>query len=99
MHELGLITRAALRFVPRLILPAALVLLSAGGASLEAAVPASSPRIVTPLMTGWRFHDGAEPADAASPRFSDAGWQQVALPHSWNALGEYALKNSEKTRN
>jgi len=99
MHELGLITRAALRFVPRLILPAALVLLSAGGASLEAAVPASSPRIVTPLMTGWRFHDGAEPADAASPRFSDSGWQQVALPHSWNALGEYALKNSEKTRN
>ena len=61
----------------------------------------SSPalaRVVTPLDQGWRFHDGPAPIDAALPSFDDSGWGSVNLPHSWNALGEYALHRSDKTR-
>ena len=64
--------------------------------------PGTAPALVrelTPLETGWRFYDGARPAAAALPAFDDSGWQNVRLPHSWNALGEYALHRTEKTRN
>ena len=56
-------------------------------------------RVVTRLSTGWRFHDGSEPLSAAQPTFDDHDWQKVELPHSWNALGEYGLHRTAKTRN
>jgi beta-galactosidase len=42
---------------------------------------------VVDLSTGWRFHkgDGA----AQSQAFSDADWQSVTVPHTWNRIGQY----------
>jgi len=37
------------------------------------------------LDQGWRFLAGDE-ASAPSPGFDDKSWQQVDLPHTWNAL-------------
>lgn len=61
--------------------------------------PPASVREVTPLEADWRFYDGARPIAATLLSFDDSSWQRVQLPHSWNALGEYALHRSEKTRN
>ena len=36
------------------------------------------------LAEGWKFHRGPE-AQAAQPGFTDASWETVALPHTWNA--------------
>ncbi|MCA0198171.1 MAG: DUF4982 domain-containing protein [Proteobacteria bacterium] len=41
-------------------------------------------RTLASLNDGWRYADGAQ-AGAESPGFDDAGWQAVALPHTWNA--------------
>ncbi|MDQ0839907.1 glycoside hydrolase family 2 TIM barrel-domain containing protein [Sphingomonas faeni] len=53
-------------------------------------------RTETTLADGWRFHLGAVAGDATladvtSDGFDDASWQQVAVPHSWNKLGNYAV--------
>ena len=41
-------------------------------------------RLRVTLNDGWRF--AYEPAgEPAAPGFDDAGWQRVALPHTWNA--------------
>ncbi|WP_347304598.1 glycoside hydrolase family 2 TIM barrel-domain containing protein (plasmid) [Croceibacterium sp. TMG7-5b_MA50] len=48
-------------------------------------------RTETPLADGWRFHLGEVAGDASAPGFDDAGWQQVAVPHTWNRLGNYDL--------
>ena len=91
--------RGARRTLMRLALSAAFVLTVLSHASLPAAPPSqASVRVVTPLLNGWRFRDGAEPIEAASPGFDDSSWKPVVLPHSWNALGEYSLTRSQKTR-
>lgn len=65
---------------------AALALLLLASASALAVVPGGhgEPRIRTSLNDAWRYADGAQPG-AESPGFDDAGWQAVALPHTWNA--------------
>ena len=41
-------------------------------------------RLRVTLNDGWRF--AYEPdGEPAAPGFDDAGWQRVALPHTWNA--------------
>jgi beta-galactosidase len=48
---------------------------------------ASNIRSVVDLSAGWRFHKGDDAAQA--PEFSDANWQLVRVPHSWNRIGQY----------
>lgn len=56
-------------------------------------------RIETPLSQDWRFHLGQPAGDPSQPGFDDAGWQAVAVPHTWNALGEYRIGRTAATRN
>ena len=53
---------------------------------MQALAPAaaSGPRIERVLEHGWRFVKQDEPG-AQAPGFDDSAWQQVSLPHTWNA--------------
>jgi len=42
-------------------------------------------RSAVDLSDGWRFHLG-DVADAALSGYDDAGWERVAVPHTWNAV-------------
>ncbi|RJG24136.1 glycoside hydrolase family 2 TIM barrel-domain containing protein [Massilia cavernae] len=57
--------------------------------ALGAAAPASAAdaraRMVTPLVTGWQFTQDDTLADDAALASGGAGWEQVSLPHTWNA--------------
>ena len=46
---------------------------------------AVSPRESMELRRGWRFLRAAAPS-AESPDFDDSSWQEVDLPHTWNAV-------------
>lgn len=47
---------------------------------------ADSPRTMIPLDSGWRFAL-REDADApAAVQFDDSAWEQISLPHTWNAF-------------
>ena len=90
----------AIRTIGRHLVMVAIIAFPAACASAPQHIGSRPPtRVTTPLDQGWRFHDGPEPIDAASPGFDDSSWERVNLPHSWNALGEYALHRSDKTRN
>jgi beta-galactosidase len=57
------------------------------------AAPAASAATYTPpavrqrvdLNTGWRFNKG-DVAGAEATTFNDSAWQQLNVPHTWNAL-------------
>jgi beta-galactosidase len=56
------------------------------------AVPArgakpASPRTELAADAGWKFFLG-DPADAEAPRFADASWRAVDLPHDWSIEGK-----------
>ena len=53
---------------------------------------AASGRAETVLAEGWRFHQGDVSGDATVAGFDDAGWQRVAVPHTWNRVGNYDVK-------
>jgi len=38
-----------------------------------------------PLSAGWKFLK-ADPLGAEKPNVNDAAWEQVSVPHTWNAL-------------
>ncbi|WP_379488519.1 glycoside hydrolase family 2 TIM barrel-domain containing protein [Novosphingobium soli] len=62
------------------------------------ATPAAT-RDVHPLLQGWRFHFGNVQADASRADFDDSGWDQVALPHSWNRIGGYRTQRGPDSNN
>ena len=53
-------------------------------ALLAAGCAGSSPRILTNISRGWRFHR-ADPGGAEKTAFDDSPWTRVDLPHTWNA--------------
>lgn len=56
--------------------------------ALASPAPASSPREVVALDTGWRtaLATTLTPADHPEhPGFDDSGWQVVDVPHNWDA--------------
>lgn len=44
---------------------------------------ALAQRITRTIDSGWKFANITE--DASAPDFEDVQWQQVNLPHTWNA--------------
>ncbi|HEU4642211.1 MAG TPA: glycoside hydrolase family 2 TIM barrel-domain containing protein [Gemmatimonadaceae bacterium] len=84
------------RFMPRTTRPSTLPLLVAlllaaplraqapADASHEGASPAGSPRTRWAIDDDWRYHAGGLNF-AWSPSLSDAGWERVTIPHTWNA--------------
>ena len=52
---------------------------------LPVAPPSPSPRAQIDLDGTWRFYP-ADNVHGPETGFDDAGWQSVAVPHTWNAL-------------
>lgn len=78
---------------------AAIVLALLAGLLALAAHAEDAPRRTLELREGWSFHLGNPASPPQEPGFDDSGWQRVALPHSWNRIGEYALTRSAATSN
>ncbi|MBN2161348.1 MAG: glycoside hydrolase family 2 protein [Pontiellaceae bacterium] len=51
-----------------------------------------SPRKLISINEGWQFHKG-DVAGAEAFAFSDADWERVDIPHTWNALDGQNGKN------
>ncbi|WP_165830966.1 glycoside hydrolase family 2 TIM barrel-domain containing protein [Sphingomonas pokkalii] len=56
--------------------------------------PSTEPRAVLDLSKGWRFHFGDAGDAPAAPDFEDSAWQPVAVPHTWNKVGTYAVQRA-----
>src|SRR3546814_4871175 len=54
--------------------------------ALTAAMPAEA-REVQALADGWSFAFGIADELPARPGFDDSDWAKVAVPHTWNRLG------------
>jgi len=52
----------------------------------------SSPRVVFSADADWKFALG-DPADASSPKFDDASWRTLTIPHDWSIEGPPNQKN------
>lgn len=59
----------------------------------------AQPRQVTDLSKGWKFRFGSDGEPPLSPELDDSGWDTVAVPHTWNHIGEYASQRSAATDN
>ncbi len=86
------------------ILLAALAALSLQAcASMSASAPAPavapSPRLTSELTTGWEFRFDDEWSLEQVQEAPPDEWTEVALPHSWNRLGEYRVGRTEATDN
>ncbi|MBW8753364.1 MAG: beta-galactosidase [Sphingomonadales bacterium] len=81
-----------------------LVLCASAGQAAEAPQAAAlqaqqSARQSLNLAEGWRFRFGEAGEAPAGIVFDDSGWDRVSVPHSWDVLGEYALKRSADKNN
>lgn len=86
----------------RLLVALVLLLGSAGCTTIGAPndrETSESLRSAVPLTNDWAFAfaDDWTPADASAAR--PEAWQSVALPHSWNRLGEYRVGRTSATDN
>ena len=71
----------------------------AGCATVPPARGDSFTRETAPLTEGWSFrYDDAWTPEEARSADVDA-WERVALPHTWNRLGEYRLERTAATDN
>ncbi len=65
----------------------------------QVGAPPPPARLTTDLAAGWQFRfDGALTPEAAAS-LPDGAWAPVALPHTWNRLGEYRVGRTEATDN
>lgn len=51
-----------------------------------------NPRTVSNFNSGWNFRLG-DVAKAFSPRFNDADWRKLNLPHDWAVEGDFSENN------
>jgi len=54
--------------------------------ALALAAPAQA-RETEQLADGWSFRFGIADESPAAPGYDDSGWDKVAVPHTWNRLG------------
>jgi beta-galactosidase len=57
----------------------------------------SAPRQVIELQDGWRFRYGDVPEAALFADFTDADWEPVSVPHTWNRMGNDGFARAEGT--
>jgi beta-galactosidase len=76
---------------------AAAVLVAGGPTALAAPDFVQNPRVVVSLDAGWRFKQAARLVGAERPEFDDSAWATVAVPHSWNRLGNAGAERSPLT--
>ena len=77
---------------------AAILLAFASGTWARETSVVPPPRQSEELVQGWQFQyrDGWAPDSATA---EPGGWQVVALPHTWNRLGEYRESRTSATDN
>jgi beta-galactosidase len=83
-------------------LTALLALSAAGTAQAQpklATTSVETGRQTSDLSTGWRFRFGGDETGVTATGYDDSGWEQVAVPHTWNRIGEYATARSAATNN
>ena len=68
--------------VAAVMVVAANVVAAPGASAATYTPPALRQRV--DLNNGWRFTKG-DVAGAEAPAFNDGGWQQLSVPHTWNA--------------
>lgn len=56
----------------------------------------SSPRVVTLLENGWKFHKG-DISSAHLVNFDDSSWQEVNVPHDWAIAGPFDMTIDQQT--
>lgn len=79
----------------------ALGCVSASGADAQprtavAGATAPSPREIVALADGWRFKQDNGLQGAEQPAFSDADWERVSVPHTWNRVGHYVPTSADR---
>ncbi|WP_436048382.1 glycoside hydrolase family 2 TIM barrel-domain containing protein [Phenylobacterium sp. LjRoot225] len=57
---------------------------------------AQSHREIVSLTDGWRFRQDNTLLGAEQPGFSDAGWERVSVPHTWNRVGHYIPASGDR---
>lgn len=57
--------------------------------TLSASAVAHSPRQTMALTGGWRFKQDNTLTNVETSGFSDAAWETVGVPHTWNRVGYY----------
>lgn len=65
----------------------------------EVTAPAPSARSATELTSGWQFRFDNDLTPERALMLADADWLPVALPHTWNRLGEYRIGRTDATDN
>jgi beta-galactosidase len=76
---------------------AAAVLGAGGHTALAASDVAQNLRVIVPLDAGWRFKQATGLGGAEKPGYDDSAWATVAVPHSWNRLGNEGVERSPLT--
>lgn len=59
----------------------------------------TDPRLIIPLTSGWHFKQAPEPPGVQTAAFDDSGWDTVAVPHTWNRMGNEGLERSPQSNN
>jgi beta-galactosidase len=70
----------------------------AGAASPEGGSD-STPRVIVPLSTGWRFKQASGLGGVEGTQFDDSDWSQVTVPHTWNRIGNEGTQRSAQSNN
>ncbi|HET7086571.1 MAG TPA: glycoside hydrolase family 2 TIM barrel-domain containing protein [Rhizomicrobium sp.] len=60
---------------------------------------AAEPRATLALENGWRFKQASGLTGVESGAFDDASWSKVAVPHTWNRIGNEGLERSPASNN
>jgi beta-galactosidase len=72
----------------------------AGGATgPQVGSEAAQPRVVMPLITGWRFRQASGLAGVERAQFDDSDWSPVTVPHTWNRIGNEGTQRSPQSNN
>jgi beta-galactosidase len=67
------------------LLPPSVTAAGAEGPSASSSVNTTEVRITIPLLERWKFIQDDNLTDQAALGSSGSDWQQVSLPHTWNA--------------
>ncbi len=64
-----------------------------------AAPAAGEPRRTVDLASGWRFKQADGLTGVEARGFDDSTWSTVALPHTWNRIGNEGTVRSPQSNN
>jgi beta-galactosidase len=59
----------------------------------------AEPRTAVALENGWRFKQASGLTGVENGTFDDSNWSKVAVPHTWNRIGNEGLERSPASNN